>query len=184
MRCWGISGSSLSIRPGSFSSSCSWCARNPPSARSVEFLGRPSTGVGRMLLAAVPAVAAVVIVDSVAVLIPFITRSRGRRTSTSPSTDGFRAFTTSLTAFACTCWRTRSLIGAAQRGSKSKLVLSPITVVPGMLCNGTTTHLQFCLCRQGPSALRAPRPDQRRKHALNGWHSGEGRRSGRNSVCW
>lgn len=68
-------------------------------ARKVEFLGRPSTGEGREDTC-VPAVAAVVIVDAVGVLNPFMTLRGALRMPALLSTEGLRALTTSLIALA------------------------------------------------------------------------------------
>ena len=107
------SGISRSPRVGSFSWSCSKCGRRPPAQRIVELPGCPgntSTGVRETFSRA-----AVVIVEDVLVLIPFMTRSWA--TSGLLVVEGLRAFTTSFTALAWLSWRIIFLIGFAHRGS-------------------------------------------------------------------
>ena len=110
------SGVSISPMVGSFSRSCSKWGCRPPPQRIVELpgcSGNPSTGVRATFSRA-----AVVIVEDVGVLIPFMTRSWA--TSGLLVVEGLRAFTTSFTALAWLfCWII-FLIGIAHRGSTGR----------------------------------------------------------------
>ena len=82
----------------------------PADCGVTELFGNPSTGVRETFSRA-----AVVIVEDVGVLMPFMTRSCA--TSGLLAVEGLRAFTTSFTALAWLFCRIIFLIGFAHRGS-------------------------------------------------------------------